>query len=138
MRISDWSSDVCSSDLLAPIQAPRPGPGEVRLRQTAIGVNFIDVYCRAGTFDLLRPPGVPGMEAAGVVLDVGPGVGHLRAGQRVAYAGPPVGAYATVRTMKADLVVPLPDSISDEVAAAILLKGKIGRASCRERVCRYV
>src|SRR3546814_10713223 len=63
------------------------------------------------------------MEAAGVVLDVGPGVGHLRAGQRVAYAGPPVGAYATVRTMKADLVVPLPDSISDEVAAAILLKG---------------
>src|SRR3546814_11560765 len=63
------------------------------------------------------------MGAAGGVLGVGPGVGHLRAGQRVAYAGPPVGAYATVRTMKADLVVPLPDSISDEVAAAILLKG---------------
>lgn len=108
---------------LAPIQAPRPGPGEVRLQQTAIGVNFIDVYCRTGAFDLLRPPGVPGMEAAGVVLDIGPGVGHLRAGQRVGYAGPPVGAYATLRTMRADLLVPLPDTISDEVAAAILLKG---------------
>jgi NADPH:quinone reductase-like Zn-dependent oxidoreductase/uncharacterized protein YndB with AHSA1/START domain len=108
---------------LVPVQAPRPGAGEVRLRQTAIGVNFIDVYCRTGTFDLLQPPGVPGMEAAGVVLDLGPGVRHLRDGQRVAYACPPVGAYATVRTMKADLLVPLPDSVSDEVAAAILLKG---------------
>lgn len=108
---------------LVPVHAPRPGPGEVRLRQTAIGVNFIDVYCRTGYFDLLRPPGVPGMEAAGVVLDVGPGVRHLRSGQRVAYACPPVGAYASVRTVKADLLVPLPDSVSDEVAASILLKG---------------
>ena len=108
---------------LVPIQAPRPGPGEVRLRQTAIGVNFIDVYCRTGYFDLLQPPGVPGMEAAAVVLDVGPGVRHLREGQRVAYACAPVGAYATLRTMKADLLVPLPDAVSDEVAAALLLKG---------------
>src|SRR3546814_18590708 len=108
MRISDWSSDVCSSDLLAPIQAPRPGPGEVRLRPTAIGVNFIDVYCRTGAFDLLRPPGVPGMEAAGVVLDIGPGVSHLRAGHRVGYAGPPFGAYATLPTIPVALVFTMP------------------------------
>lgn len=107
----------------ARIAAPPPGPGEVRLRQTAIGVNFIDIYCRSGFFDLLQPPGAPGMEAAGVVVDVGPGVRHLRAGQRVAYACPPVGAYANVRTMAAALVVPLPDSIDDETAAAGLLKG---------------
>ncbi len=107
----------------ARIAAPPPGPGEVRLHQTAIGVNFIDIYCRSGAFDLLQPPGAPGMEAAGVVVDVGPGVRHLRPGQRVAYACPPVGAYASVRTMAAELVVPLPDSIDAEAAAAGLLKG---------------
>ena len=107
----------------ARIAAPPPGPGEVRLRQTAIGVNFIDIYCRSGFFDLLQPPGAPGMEAAGEVVDVGPGVRHLQPGQRVAYACPPVGAYASVRTMAAELVVPLPDSIDDETAAAGLLKG---------------
>ncbi len=103
--------------------APPPGPGEVRLRQSAIGVNFIDVYCRTGYFDLLRPPGAPGLEAAGMVVDVGPGVRHLSPGQRVAYACPPVGAYATVRTMPAELVIPLPDSLDDVTAAAGLLKG---------------
>jgi len=103
--------------------AGAPGPGQVRIRHTAIGVNFIDVYCRTGYFDLLQPPGVPGMEAAGTVVDVGSGVRHLSPGQRVAYACPPVGAYSTVRTMDADLVVALPDRISDEVAAAGLLKG---------------
>jgi NADPH:quinone reductase-like Zn-dependent oxidoreductase len=107
----------------ASISAPPPGPGQVRLRQTAIGVNYIDVYCRTGYFDLLTPPGAPGMEAAGVVLDVGPGVRHLAAGQRVAYACPPVGAYATVRTLDAALVVALPDGIDDATAAAGLLKG---------------
>lgn len=107
----------------APCVAPPPGPGQVRLRHSAIGVNFIDVYCRTGFFDLLEPPGAPGMEAAGVVLDVGPGVRHLAPGQRVAYACPPVGAYATVRTLDAALVIPLPDAIDDETAAAGLLKG---------------
>ena len=107
----------------APVLAPPPGPGEVRLRQSAIGVNFIDVYCRSGYFDLLIPPGAPGMEAAGVVVDVGPGVRHLLPGQRVAYACPPVGAYATVRTMPATLVIPLPDWLDDVTAAAGLLKG---------------
>jgi len=107
----------------APVAAAPPGPGQVRLRQTAIGVNYIDVYCRTGAFDLLEPPGAPGMEAAGVVIDVGPGVRHLQAGQRVAYACPPVGAYATVRTIDAALVIALPGNIDDETAAAGLLKG---------------
>ncbi len=107
----------------AGVVAPPPGPGQVRLRQTAIGVNFIDVYCRTGYFDLVTPPGALGMEAAGVVIDVGAGVIHLAPGQRVAYACPPVGAYVTRRTMQAALVVPLPDSIDDETAAAGLLKG---------------
>ncbi|MDW3204002.1 MAG: SRPBCC family protein [Alphaproteobacteria bacterium] len=105
------------------ISAPPPGPGQVRLRQTAIGVNFIDVYCRSGYFDLLEPPGAPGMEAAGVVDAVGPDIRHLKPGQRVGYACAPVGAYATVRTMDAASVVPLPDFLDDRQAAAILLKG---------------
>jgi len=105
------------------VTAPPPAPGQVRLRQTAIGVNFIDVYCRTGTFDLLKPPGVLGMEAAGEVVDVGAGVRHLQPGQRVAYACPPVGAYCSVRTIDAALLVPLPDSIDDVTAAAGLLKG---------------
>lgn len=100
-----------------------PGPGEVRIRHTAIGVNFIDVYCRTGYFDLVRPPGVPGMEAAGVVEALGAGVSGLSPGDRVAYACPPVGAYAERRNMGPDLLVRLSDDISDEVAAAALLKG---------------
>ena len=107
----------------ATVGVPPPGPGEVRLRQTAIGVNYIDVYCRTGFFDLLTPPAVPGMEAAGIVVDVGPGVTHLAPGDRVAYACPPVGAYATARTMDAALVLKLPAAIDDETAAAVLLKG---------------
>lgn len=107
----------------ASIQAAAPGPGEVRIRHTAIGVNFIDVYCRTGYFNLLTPPGAPGMEAAGVVIDVGSGVRHLSPGQRVAYACPPVGAYSTIRTMQAALVIPLPDDIDDATAAGGLLKG---------------
>ena len=107
----------------APVAAPPPGPGEVRVRHTAIGVNYIDVYCRTGYFDLVPPGGTPGLEAAGTVVDVGSGVRHLAAGQRVAYACPPPGAYVTVRTMDAVLVVPLPARIDDETAAAVLLKG---------------
>ena len=105
------------------IQVAPPGPGEVRLRQTAIGVNYIDVYVRAGLYPLLSPPGTPGMEAAGEVLDVGPGVTGIQPGNRVAYACPPVGAYAQYRTMKADQLVVLPDAIDDETAAALMLKG---------------
>ena len=100
-----------------------PGPGEARLRQTAVGVNFIDIYCRRGSFDLVSPGGVVGMEAAGVIESIGPGVVHVRPGERVAYACAPPGAYASIRTMGADLLVRLPQSISDEIAAAMLLKG---------------
>ncbi len=105
------------------IQVAPPGPGEVRLRQTAIGVNYIDVYVRRGLYPLLTPPGTPGMEAAGEVLDVGAGVTGIQPGDRVAYACPPVGAYAQYRTMKADQLVVLPEAIDDETAAALMLKG---------------
>ncbi len=103
--------------------APAPRAGEVRIRQRAIGVNYIDVYVRTGDYPMLTPPGVPGMEAAGEVIDVGPGVSHLLPGDRVAYACPPVGAYASVRTMAADQVVRIPDFLSYETAAALMLKG---------------
>ena len=106
-----------------PVQAGSPGPGEVRLRQTAIGVNYIDVYVRKGLYRMIEPPAAIGMEAAGVVMDVGDGVGHLLPGDRVAYACPPPGAYATVRTMQADQLVVLPEHVDDETAAAVMLKG---------------
>jgi NADPH:quinone reductase-like Zn-dependent oxidoreductase len=106
-----------------PVQSATPGPGEVRLRQTAIGVNYIDVYVRKGLYRMIEPPAAIGMEAAGVVMDVGEGVGHLLPGDRVAYACPPPGAYATVRTMHADQLVVLPDHVDDETAAAAMLKG---------------
>lgn len=108
---------------LKEIALPPPAPGEVRIRHTVIGVNFIDVYCRTGFFDLLRPPGVPGMEAAGIIEAVGSAVSGLSVGDRVAYACPPVGAYAERRNMAPDLLVRLSDDISDEAAAASLLKG---------------
>jgi NADPH:quinone reductase-like Zn-dependent oxidoreductase len=103
--------------------ASEPGPGEARIRQTAIGVNFIDVYCRRGSFNLVPPGGVPGMEAAGLVESLGPGVSGFKRGDRAAYACAPPGAYTTLRTMRADLLVPLPDSLGDAEAAALLLKG---------------
>ncbi|MBM3571685.1 MAG: quinone oxidoreductase [Alphaproteobacteria bacterium] len=104
-------------------EVAEPGPGEVRIRQSAIGVNFIDVYVRKGLYRLITPPAAIGMEAAGTVMDVGPGVAHLLPGDRVAYACQPPGAYATVRTLPAEQVVPLPDDVSDETAAALMLKG---------------
>jgi NADPH:quinone reductase-like Zn-dependent oxidoreductase len=105
------------------ISVPRPGPGEMRLRQTAVGVNFIDIYCRTGYFPMVTPPAALGMEGAGIVLDVGEGVTGFAPGDRVAYAGPPVGAYAEIRNIPTDLVVPLPPSIDEETGAAALLKG---------------
>ncbi len=105
----------------APVRPP--GPGEVRIRHTAIGLNYIDVYVRTGLYKLLTPPGTPGMEAAGEVVDIGEGVSGILPGDRVAYACPPPGAYAEFRTMAADQLVVLPDDIDDETAAAIMLKG---------------
>jgi len=103
--------------------AADPGPGEARIRQTAVGVNFIDVYCRRGSFDLVIPPGVLGLEAAGVVESVGAGVSNVRPGDRVGYACAPPGAYTAIRTMRSDLLIQLPRFLSDEAAAALLLKG---------------
>jgi len=105
------------------VSVPPPGAGEVTVRHTAIGVNFIDVYCRTGYFRLLQPPGVPGMEGVGVVESVGSGVIGIGVGDRVGYACAPVGAYAERRTMPAELLTTIPDEVDDETAAAVLLKG---------------
>ncbi len=99
-----------------------PGLGEIRLRQRAIGVNFIDVYHRSGQYKVAGLPFTPGMEAAGVVDAVGAGVTDVRVGDRVAYAAT-FGAYAEIRLLPAAKVVPLPDSISDRDAAAMMMKG---------------
>ncbi|RLK48261.1 NADPH2:quinone reductase [Alkalispirillum mobile] len=106
-----------------PIEVGEPGPGEVRLRQTAVGLNYIDVYFRTG---LYPPPALPsglGLEGAAVVEAVGDGVTEVAVGDRVAYAAPPLGAYAEERLMPADRLVRLPDSIDDQTAAAMMLQG---------------
>jgi NADPH:quinone reductase len=108
---------------LAEIELPPPAPSEVQIRHTAIGVNYIDVYCRTGYFDLLKPPGVPGMEAAGVIDAVGADVRGFSVGERVAYACPPVGAYCERRNMSPELLVRLSNDTPDDIAAAALLKG---------------
>jgi NADPH:quinone reductase-like Zn-dependent oxidoreductase len=100
-----------------------PGPGEVRLRQSAVGVNYIDVYIRRGEYKMVAPPAVLGMEAAGTVIDVGANVHHLLPGDRVAYAYGVPGAYASLRSLPADQVVVLPAEIDFESAAALLFKG---------------
>ena len=108
---------------LEEIALPEPKPGEALVRQRAIGVNFIDTYHRSGLYPLPLPSGL-GSEAAGVVEKIGPGVTCIRVGERVAYAGAGApAAYAEARLVPADRLVPLPDDISDEVAAAALLKG---------------
>ncbi len=99
-----------------------PGPGQARIRQTAIGLNFIDTYHRSGLYQLQMPSGI-GLEGAGVVEAVGPGVTWVKAGDRVAYAGGPPGAYAEVRLVPADRLVKVPEGISDQTAAAMMLKG---------------
>src|SRR6185436_7940847 len=98
-----------------------PAPGEVRIRQTAAGVNYIDVYIRKGLYRMIEPPAPIGMEAAGVVLESR--ASGLRAGDRVAYACTPPGAYVTMRTLPAAQLVLLPDHVSEETAAALMLKG---------------
>ena len=105
------------------VEVGQPGPGEVRLRQTAIGLNYIDVYFRTGLYPAPGSPFTPGLEAAGVVEAVGEGVRDVNVGDRVAYASPPLGAYAAERLMPAAKVVPVPDGVSDEQAAAMMLKG---------------
>ena len=103
------------------LDAPAPRSGEVRLQQTAVGVNYIDVYLRRGDYRMIEPPAPLGMEAAGVVLESN--AAGFSPGDRVAYACLPPGAYATVRTLPAAQIVPLPDHVSEETAAALMLKG---------------
>jgi len=105
------------------VSVPDPGPGQVLLRQTAIGVNYIDVYHRSGLYPLPAMPAIIGMEGAGVIEAVGDGVTDLTLGDRVAYACGPVGAYAALRVAPAAQMVRIPSGISDEIAASIMLKG---------------
>ncbi|HEX7329776.1 MAG TPA: quinone oxidoreductase [Casimicrobiaceae bacterium] len=99
-----------------------PGPGEARVRHTAIGVNYLDTYHRSGLYPLTMPSGI-GTEAAGVVEAVGEGVDWVRPGDRVAYCTSSVGAYSTERVMAADKLVVLPEGVDDRAAAALMLKG---------------
>jgi len=107
---------------LVDLPVGEPGPGEIRIRHHACGLNFIDVYQRSGVYQLPMPLSL-GMEAAGVVEAVGAGVTHLKAGDRAAYASNPPGAYSTLRVMPAKCVVKLPEAISFETGAAMMLKG---------------
>lgn len=107
---------------LVDVSVGEPGPGEIRIRHAACGLNYIDVYQRNGTYALPLPAQL-GMEGAGVVEAVGEGVAHLKPGDRAAYASQPPGAYATARVMPAKCVLKLPDAISFETGAAMMLKG---------------
>ena len=113
------------------VEVGRPGPGQVRLKQTAIGVNYIDTYQRSGLYKLPALPAVLGMEGAGVVVETGDGVTDLKPGDRIAYASCP-GAYAAERLAPADRLVKLPGSISNETAAAMMLQGMTVRYLFRE------
>lgn len=105
------------------VEVSDPGPGQIRIRQSAVGLNYIDVYHRTGLYPLPALPWTLGMEGAGRVDAVGAGVTELQVGDRVAYASPPVGAYAEVRLIAADRVVALPEAIDDQTAAAMMLQG---------------
>jgi NADPH2:quinone reductase len=125
MTLSVRIHDHGGPDALAPeeVDLPDPGPGEVRLRQEAVGLNYIDVYHRTGLYPVPQLPTPIGLEGAGVVEALGAGVGELRVGDRVAYASLPLGAYQAERNMPADRVVRLPESIDTRQAAAMMLQG---------------
>ena len=105
------------------VEVGAPGPGEIRIRHEAVGLNYIDVYFRTGLYPVPSLPFSPGMEGAGVVEAVGEGVGSVAVGDRVAYAAPPVGSYAEERLMPADKVVKVPTGIDSQQAAAMMLQG---------------
>ncbi len=112
------------------IEVGDPGPGEIRLKQIAVGLNFVDVYHRTGAYPLPLPF-VPGMDAAGMVESVGQGVTRVKPGDRVAYPMA-IGAYAEMRLIAADRVVKLPDTIADQTAAAMMLRGMTARYLIRD------
>ena len=105
------------------VEVGEPGPGQARLRQTAVGVNFHDIYVRTGLYKTLPLPGIPGLEAVGVVEAIGPGVGQVKVGDRVGCLTTSYGSYAETRLADADLLIKLPDSLDDRTAAAVLLRG---------------
>lgn len=108
---------------LEDVPVAAPGPGELRVRQTAIGVNFHDCYVRSGLYRTLALPGVPGIEAAGVVEEIGPGVTGFATGDRVGYVTGAYGAYASERLLPAAVALKLPEGVSDHLAATVLVKG---------------
>jgi NADPH2:quinone reductase len=105
------------------VEVGDPGPGEARVRHTAVGLNYIDTYYRSGLYPPPQLPYTPGGEGAGVVEAVGEGVTNVKPGDRVAYGTSPLGAYAEVRLLPADNLVVLPDDIDDQTAAAMMLQG---------------
>lgn len=129
VRIHDYGGPEALR--LDQVEPGDPGPGQVRLRHTAIGLNFIDTYHRSGLYKLPTLPHALGVEAAGVVEKLGEGVETLAVGDRVAYGGG-IGSYCVERLMPADRLLRLPDSISDEQAAAMMLQGMTARYLLRE------
>lgn len=109
------------------VEVGAPGPGEARVRHTAVGLNFIDVYMRNGLYPLPQLPASLGLEGAGVVEAIGPGVDHVAVGDRVAYAGGPPGSYSEARLMPAGRLLRIPDGIDDRQAASMMLKGMTAR-----------
>ncbi len=105
------------------VEVPPPQAGQARVRHTAVGLNYIDTYHRTGLYAVGELPVVLGVEASGVIEETGAGVTEFQVGDRVAYAGGPLGAYSQQRTMPVDRLVRVPDAISDELAAAMMLKG---------------
>jgi NADPH:quinone reductase len=108
---------------LEEVEVPAPGPGQALVRHRAIGLNFVEIYLRSGVYPAPSMPFTPGSEAAGVVEAVGPDVKEVRAGDRVAYVGGPLGSYAEARIISARHLVKLPDKIDEATAAAAMLKG---------------
>src|SRR4051812_40907961 len=107
---------------LEQVDLPEPGFGEARVRHTRVAVNFIDVYFRTGRYPLALPNGL-GSDAIGVVEAVGAGVTDIKPGDRVGYLLGPQGAYSEIRVMPADVLIPLPDGISDDTASTLMMKG---------------
>jgi NADPH2:quinone reductase len=107
---------------LETVEVGEPGPGQARVRHSYVAVNFIDIYFRTGQYPLQLPNGI-GSDAVGVVEAVGPGVIDIRVGDRVGYLIGPQGAYADVRIMPADVLIPLPDGVSDRTASTLMMKG---------------
>lgn len=114
------------------VDVPNPGPGEVQIRHTAIGLNFIDVYMRTGLYPLPELPSGIGLEGSGFIAEIGEGVEGFAVGDRIAYATPPVGAYAELRNISPEKLVKLPDAIDDKTAAAMMLQGMTAQYLLRQ------